>query len=186
MFWNIFFNNFFLILVSSNFFLIRVGLISKPPFAIIAYPFANCSGVVVIPCPNETVANLHFPHLKGIGSPTSSRSKSILFKTPIFSKNDFNLSISSFWPILTEPILPDLIKICSTVRFDGIFLSYSEIIFFPHLICFFKFLNFVSGSTAPSWIPAASVKVFKTEPNSYTPFVALFMYFLSIIFILWS
>ena len=45
-----------------------------------------------MPCPNETVASLHFPHLKGIGSPTSSISKSILLKTPIFSKNDFNYS----------------------------------------------------------------------------------------------
>ena len=87
---------------------------------------------MVIPCPNDAVASLHFPHLKGIGSPTSSISKSILLKTPIFSKNNFNLSISSFCPILTEPILPDLIKICSTVRSDGILLSYSEITFFPH------------------------------------------------------
>jgi hypothetical protein len=86
-----------------------------------------------MPCPNDTVASLHLPHLKGIGSPTSSMSKSILFKIPIFSKNSFNLSIPSFCPILTEPIFPDLIKICSTVRFDGIFLSYSEIIFFQHL-----------------------------------------------------
>ena len=84
---------------------------------------ANCSGVVVIPCPKDTVANLHLPHLKGIGSPTSSISKCILFKTPILSKNNFNLSIWIFCAILTEPILPDLIKICSTVRFDEIFLS---------------------------------------------------------------
>ena len=91
---------------SSKLFLIRLGLISKPPFEIIAYPFASCSGVVVMPCPNETVASLHFPHLKGIGSPTSSISKSILLKTPIFSKNNFNLSISSFCPILTDPIFP--------------------------------------------------------------------------------
>ena len=116
---------------------------------------------MVIPCPNETVASLHFPHLKGIGSPTSSMSKSILFKTPTFSKNNFNLLISSFWPILTEPILPDLIKICSTVRSDGIFLSYSEMIFFPHFNFFFKFKNSVSISIKPSSSPAATVKVLK-------------------------
>ena len=73
-----------------------------------------------MPCPYEAVANLHFPNLNGIGSPTSSISKSILSKIPIFSKNNFNLSISNFCPILTEPIFPDLIKISSTVKSDGI------------------------------------------------------------------
>ena len=91
-----------------------------------------------MPCPKDTVASLHFPHLKGIGSPTSSISKSILRKIPILSKNNFNLSISNFCPILTEPIFPDLIKISSTVKSDGILLSYSAIVLFPH---FNFFLN---------------------------------------------
>ena len=62
-----------------------------------------------------------------IGWPTSSISNSILFKTPIFFKNNLNLSIPSFCPILTEPIFPDLIKICSAVKSFGILSSYSPI-----------------------------------------------------------
>ena len=80
---------------------------------------------MVIPCPNDTVANLHLPHLNGIGSPTSSISNSILFKTPIFSKKSLNLSIPTFCAILTEPIFPDLIKISSAVKSVGILSSYS-------------------------------------------------------------
>ena len=117
----------FLFLMISSSLLIKVGLISKPPFVIIEYPFASCNGVVVIPCPKETVANLHFPHLNGYGSPTSSISKSILFKTPTFSKKDLSFSISNFCPILTDPIFPDLIKISSTVKSEGILSLYSPI-----------------------------------------------------------
>ena len=73
------------------------------------------------------VASLHFPHLNEMGWPTSSISNSILFKTPIFFKNNLNLSIPSFCPILTEPIFPDLIKICSAVKSFGILSSYSPI-----------------------------------------------------------
>jgi hypothetical protein len=46
---------------------------------------------------------------------------------PTFSKNDSNFSGPIFWAILTDPILPDLIKICSAVRSFGILLSYSLI-----------------------------------------------------------
>ena len=73
------------------------------------------------------VASLHFPHLNGMGWPTSSISNSILFKTPIFSKKSLNLSIPTFCPILTEPIFPDLIKISSAVKSVGISSSYSPI-----------------------------------------------------------
>ena len=41
-----------------------------------------------MPCPNEDVASLHFPHLKSIGFPTSSISNFILSKIPIFFKNN--------------------------------------------------------------------------------------------------
>ena len=88
--------------------------------------------VVVIPCPYEAVANLHFPHLKVTGIPTSSISKSIAFIKLNLFINFLNFSSPTAWPILTEPILPDLISICSAVKLDGIFLSYSLIIFLPH------------------------------------------------------
>ncbi len=100
---------------------------SYPPFVIIEYPFASCNGVVVIPCPKEAVASLHLPHLNEIGWPTSSISNLILSKTPIFCKKFLNFSSPIFCPILTDPILPDLIKICSAVRSVGILSSYSPI-----------------------------------------------------------
>jgi len=37
--------------------------------------------VVVIPCPYDEVASLHFPHLNESGVPISSKSKSILLKS---------------------------------------------------------------------------------------------------------
>ena len=40
------------------------------------------------------------------------------------------------WAILTDPMLPDLISICSAVKLDGIVSSYSLIVFFPHKILF--------------------------------------------------
>ena len=80
-----------------------------------------------MPWPNDDVASLHFPHINGIGWPTSSISNSILFKTPIFSKKDLNLSIPTFCPILTEPIFPDLIKICSAVKSEEILLSIDKL-----------------------------------------------------------
>ena len=127
---------------------------------------ANCNGVVVIPCPKAAVASLHFPHLKEIGFPTSSISKSILFKSPSFCKKDENFSKPTSCAILTDPIFPDRIKICSTVRSVGILLSYSLIGLFAHSRVLGKFLNSVLGSISASFIPAAIVKVLKTEPNS--------------------
>ena len=43
------------------------------------------------------------------------------------SKKSLNLSIPTFCAILTEPIFPDLIKICSAVKSVGISSSYSPI-----------------------------------------------------------
>ena len=88
----------------------------------------------MIPCPNEAVASLHFPHLRECGFPTSSISNSILFKTPIFSKKIFSFSIPTFCPILTEPMFPDLINISSAVKSVGILSSYSPIGFPAHQI----------------------------------------------------
>ena len=116
---------------------------------------------MVIPCPNETVASLHFPHLNVIGSPTSSISKSILFKTPIFSKKNLSLSISNFCPILTDAIFPDLIKISSTVKSAGILSLYSPIVCPAQLIDFGKSKNCVFISIKFSSNPAAIVNVLK-------------------------
>ena len=81
-------------------------------------------------------------------------------------KKFLNLSIPIFWPILTEPIFPDLIKISSTVKFVGKFLSYSLIGKPAHESSFFKFKNCVSGSIKPSFIPAAIVNALNTDPSS--------------------
>ena len=72
-------------------------------------------------------------------------SKSISLKTPTFSKNNLNFSEPIFWAIFTDPIFPDLTKICSAVKFDGISLSYSPILYLSHLIDFGKSKNTVSG-----------------------------------------
>ena len=132
----------------------------------IAYPFATCKAVVLIPWPKDAVASLHFPHTNFLGGATSSISNSILLNTPIFSKKDLSFSIPNFCPILTEPIFPDLIKISSTVKFGGILLSYSPMVCFPQRIFFSKFKNSVSVSINLSCNPAATVKVLNTEPNS--------------------
>ena len=63
-------------------------------------------------------------------------------------------------------MLPERINISSAVKFEGIFLSYSLILFFPQVIFFSKFLNSVFGSIIFSFKAAAKVKVLKTEPNS--------------------
>jgi len=76
-------------------------------------------------------------------------------------------------------MLPDLIKICSAVRSEGIFSSYSPIVYLLQEIFFSKFLNSVSGFIMPSFKPTAYVNVLKTDPNSYTPFVALLIKFIS-------
>ena len=70
------------------------------------------------------------------------------------------------WAILTEPIFPDLIKICSAVNFDGIFSSYSLIWLLAHFRLFGKLSNSVSGLITFSFNPDAIVKVLKTDPSS--------------------
>ena len=72
----------------------------------------------------------------------------------------------TFSAILTEPIFPDLIKISSAVKSDGILSSYSDIEFPAHVILFLRSLNSVSGSITLYCKPAANVRVLKTEPNS--------------------
>ena len=146
--------------------------------AIIEYPFANCKIVVDTPCPNDAVASLHFPRGNSFWVAISSISKSIWLNTPIFSKNNLNLSFSSFstlCAILTEPIFPDLIKICSAVILGGISSSYSLIGNPAQVIDFGKFKNIVSVSITPSSKPAVKVNNLKTDPSSYTPFVTLFI-----------
>ena len=83
--------------------------------------------------------------------------------------------------ILTDPILPDLIKICSAVKFEGILLSYSLIGRPAQVILLGKSVNFVLGSITFSFNPEAIVKVLNTEPSSYTPFVTRLMYLTSFI-----
>ena len=52
----------------------RLGEIKCPPLLIEAYKVVACKGVVVIPCPNEIVSNLHLFQLNWWGTPTSSNS----------------------------------------------------------------------------------------------------------------
>ena len=144
----------------------------------IEYPFASCKIVVVTPCPNDAVASLHFPKKNCFCLATSSISKSIWLNTPIFSKNNLNLpfpNFSTLCAIRTEPIFPDLIKISSAVMSDGISLLYSLIGNPAQGIDFGKSKNMVSVSITFSFKPAAKVNVLKTDPNSYVPFVTLFI-----------
>ena len=85
------------------------------------------------------VASLHFPQLNGIGTPTSSISNLIGLIKFNLSINFLNFSIPKDCPILTDPIFPERIKICSAERSEGIFSSYSLIVFFPHLIFFLNY-----------------------------------------------
>ena len=100
----------------------------------------------MIPWPKEAVANGHFPQLKFNGFPTSSISNFISPKIPRLFKKSLYFSIPIFWPILTEPIFPDRIKICSAVKFEGIFSSCSLMGNPAQVIDLGKLLNFVSGS----------------------------------------
>ena len=122
--------------------------------------------MVVIPWPYADVANLHLPHLNGIGFPTSSISNCILFNKSNFSRKFLKFTKPTFWAILIEPIFPDLINISSAVRLDGISVSYSEIDLPAHFIFFGRFLKRVSSWITFSWSPAASVNVLKTDPSS--------------------
>ena len=96
----------------------------------------SCKSVVAIPCPNATVASLHLPHFPICVVPISSVSNVSWFNIPIFTKKSSKLSIPTFWAIRTDPIFPDLIKICSAVKFEGILLSYSSIEFLLQVIFF--------------------------------------------------
>ena len=101
-----------------------------------------------------------------MGFPTSPMSKLIFWRTPIFDKNCLNFFSPTLWAILTEPILPDLIKICSAVKLEGILLSYSLIGNPAQVNDFGKSINSVSGFTIFSFNAAAIVKVLNTEPYS--------------------
>ena len=85
---------------------------------------------------------------------------------PILDRNNLNFSSPICWPILTEPIFPDLIRICSAVKSDGILSSYSLIGNPAQVNDFGKSLYSVSGSIIFSSKAAAKVKVLKTDPNS--------------------
>ena len=84
-------------------------------------------------------------------------------------------------------MFPDLIKICSAVKLDGILLSYSLIGKPAQVNDFGRSINSVWGSIIFESKAAANVKVLKTEPNSYTPLVALLIKFTSeILFLLFG
>ena len=93
-------------------------------------------------------------------------SKSIGLNIPTFFKKDLCFSGPTNWAILTEPILPDLIKICSAVRSEGILLSYSPILCLSQRIDFGKSKNSVSGFIKSSFKALANVNGLKTEPSS--------------------
>ena len=118
-----------------------------------------------MPWPYDAVASLHFPHLNGRGSPTSSNSKFILSRRPSLFKKSLYFSTPTFWAIRTAPILDDLTKICSTLKFLGN-LSCSDIVYLSQVKLLYKFFNIVFESITLFSNPAAIVKVLKTDPNS--------------------
>ena len=121
--------------------------------------------MVVIPWPYADVANLHFPHLNGIGFPTSSISNCILFNKSKFSRKSLKFSKPTFWAILIEPIFPDLINISSAVRLDGISKSYSEIDLPAHFIFFGKFSELISSEKTEEKENTLAVDSKTSEPK---------------------
>ena len=63
-------------------------------------------------------------------------------------------------------MFPDLIKICSAVKLEGILSSYSLIGNPAQVKNFGRSINSVSGSIIFSSNAAARVNVLKTDPNS--------------------
>ena len=83
-----------------------------------------------MPWPNEAVASLHLPHLKGSGVPISSKSKLIFLKSSKEFKKSLYFSTPIFWAIRIAPMLDDRIKICSALKFFGNS-SCSDIVYLP-------------------------------------------------------
>ena len=127
-----------------------------------------------MPCPYEAVASLHFPHLNESGVPISSKSKLIVLISPKVFKKFLYFSIPTFCAMRTAPILDDLIKICSALKFFGN-LSCSLMVYLSQVMLFSKFLKIVLGFIILFSKAAAKVKVLNTDPNSYTPRVILFV-----------
>ena len=105
--------------LSISLFFIKLGLIKFPPLLIAAYKDVACRGVVVIPCPKETVSNLHLFHLNSCGTPTSSSSIDGFLRSFVFFMKSLYLSSPIFFARIAEPTLEDLTKISSTDKFFG-------------------------------------------------------------------
>ena len=134
---------------------------------------------MVIPCPKETVSNLHLFHLNFIGLPTSSNCKSGLLRICDLSINFLNFSLPIFLAINRVPMFEDLIKISSTDKSFGNSLI-SEILWLEQFIDLGIFGIIVCGLTILLSKANATVKVLNIEPSSYTPFVILLIYFIPI------
>ena len=124
----------------------------------------------MIPCPKDTVSNLHFFHSKLCGWPISSNSKSIAFKSPRFSIKFLNLVSPIFLAIIKEPIFEDLIRISSTDKLSGKS-CISPIVCIEHLTLSGILSIIVCGDKMFSSRASAIVNVLKTDPSSKTPFV---------------
>ena len=102
----------------------------------------------------------------------------------VFLIKSLNFSSPTFLAKTTEPTLEDLTRISSTDKSFGCSFI-SAISWMEHLIFFGISSIIVFVSTKLCSIAKATVKVLKIEPNSYTPFVILFVYFFSLISNLW-
>ena len=120
-------------------------------------------------------------HLICGGVPISFNSKSDIANKFKFSINSLYLFSPIFFAILIAPMLEDCIKISSTDILVGNSCM-SEITYLEHLIFFFISFIMVLGFNTFSFIAKATVNVLKIEPNSYKPFVILFVNRSSFIF----
>ena len=115
---------------------------------------------MVIPCPKETVSNLHLFQSNFKGSPTSSSWMLGFLSKPETSRNFLYFSSPIFLANNKVPTFEDLIKISSTLKFFGNSLI-SEMLYFEHLIDLGIFSIIVSGFTKSFSKAIATVKVLK-------------------------
>ena len=123
---------------------------------------------------------MHLFQAKCKGDPISSNSKFKVLSKFKSSKNFLSLFFPICFAIFIVPIFEDLIRISLRVKLLGSS-SCSVIVYFEHLISFGISLITVLGENNLFSKANVIVNVLNIDPNSKTPFVILFIKFLSLI-----
>ncbi len=155
-----------------------VGVFNTPPLAILAYAFANCNGVTVIPWPKETLLNKCWlqspPWIIPLDSP--GKSTPVFFPKPNTERIFFTLSCPKTKDIFVAPIFELKAKISLTVSHPNSWCwSASPICLRPIFIFPFSQKNFVFGCQFLNCKPAATINVFIVEPGSNDSNIGLFL-----------